>query len=543
MCDNEWSTVSDAAKHMVRALMTLQPSARLTAQQALAHPWLNTIPNESPSNPSILRQHSAQPASNLIVETPHSPKLLPMSAPSTTPSTSKNRARKFTFTPNKDTPNKEVISRSLTNDDMDEILFVERNITTTPMKLLTVDHETDDDDDLVVSSDKENVNPENLIHEPAEAQEKAVQIDVLSVVVSEQKEISRIDSTEEKKGLFALVIAGSGAGCAPPNFHESVPVQSNINPSTTMYHVVDTENIDGCALRKAGNEISISAQSNLMVAGRSGVKRSRSHLSQTNNNSKHYNIDLKHNKSTLCTEKSKRKSEKGRRQSEKKVEHVKYSWGGREHTGTYEEDIGEFSSDSDSNNNSKKVSSTQVSKTAFQTPNSNSQLLHKSDSLSRTQTRSGATVSVLLQLVPKGDVVANKSSVVPDGQRRAFVLDVPTIDLCETTYSSTTGFSSLAQDVIESHSHSGGDTALGVTNLHRRSSSVVPSSHCTGEESARTTDGGSVKRGGVRVRAGVVSRKQEIKKLRVPVRTLTDLFKPCILSTSSTYDSSTNRLL
>lgn len=39
--DPHWTNISASAKELVSMLLTLDPSARLTAQQALVHPWLN----------------------------------------------------------------------------------------------------------------------------------------------------------------------------------------------------------------------------------------------------------------------------------------------------------------------------------------------------------------------------------------------------------------------------------------------------------------------------------------------------------------------
>jgi serine/threonine protein kinase len=41
-----WHGVSDAAKDLIRGLLVLSPADRLTAKQALAHPWLHTEDSE-----------------------------------------------------------------------------------------------------------------------------------------------------------------------------------------------------------------------------------------------------------------------------------------------------------------------------------------------------------------------------------------------------------------------------------------------------------------------------------------------------------------
>eukprot|EP01041_Mallomonas_annulata_P004441 gene4441-8852_t len=44
----EWSEVSNEAKHLVRSLLTLSPEQRLTAKQAIAHPWIRGEPEPVP---------------------------------------------------------------------------------------------------------------------------------------------------------------------------------------------------------------------------------------------------------------------------------------------------------------------------------------------------------------------------------------------------------------------------------------------------------------------------------------------------------------
>lgn len=48
-----WSTVSEDAKSLIRSLLTLDPDARLTAKQALEHPWIH-------SEDEVLRASSLQ---------------------------------------------------------------------------------------------------------------------------------------------------------------------------------------------------------------------------------------------------------------------------------------------------------------------------------------------------------------------------------------------------------------------------------------------------------------------------------------------------
>jgi calcium-dependent protein kinase len=49
----KWATLSDEAKHFLRALIVVDPSKRLTAQQALEHPWICKGPNSKPAELSI----------------------------------------------------------------------------------------------------------------------------------------------------------------------------------------------------------------------------------------------------------------------------------------------------------------------------------------------------------------------------------------------------------------------------------------------------------------------------------------------------------
>ena len=41
--DRIWLTISDNAKNFIRALMTYNPEERLSAEQALQHPWLTEL--------------------------------------------------------------------------------------------------------------------------------------------------------------------------------------------------------------------------------------------------------------------------------------------------------------------------------------------------------------------------------------------------------------------------------------------------------------------------------------------------------------------
>lgn len=56
----EWGHVSDAARNFTAALLNRNVSARLTAKQALAHPWLNT-PRPPPFPAPPMPQHSLKP--------------------------------------------------------------------------------------------------------------------------------------------------------------------------------------------------------------------------------------------------------------------------------------------------------------------------------------------------------------------------------------------------------------------------------------------------------------------------------------------------
>lgn len=43
----EWNNISDNAKDLVKHLIVLDPKKRLTAEQALEHPWFNILKGES----------------------------------------------------------------------------------------------------------------------------------------------------------------------------------------------------------------------------------------------------------------------------------------------------------------------------------------------------------------------------------------------------------------------------------------------------------------------------------------------------------------
>jgi serine/threonine protein kinase len=41
--DDEWEHISDGAKNLISAMLTVEPSQRLTIEGALSHPWILTI--------------------------------------------------------------------------------------------------------------------------------------------------------------------------------------------------------------------------------------------------------------------------------------------------------------------------------------------------------------------------------------------------------------------------------------------------------------------------------------------------------------------
>ena len=41
--DDEWEHVSEGAKHLISAMLTVDPSQRLTIDGALSHPWILTV--------------------------------------------------------------------------------------------------------------------------------------------------------------------------------------------------------------------------------------------------------------------------------------------------------------------------------------------------------------------------------------------------------------------------------------------------------------------------------------------------------------------
>jgi calcium/calmodulin-dependent protein kinase I len=51
--DRYWSNVSEEAKGFIRALLNPDPTKRLTASEALTHPWLTTTPSPSTSQPDL----------------------------------------------------------------------------------------------------------------------------------------------------------------------------------------------------------------------------------------------------------------------------------------------------------------------------------------------------------------------------------------------------------------------------------------------------------------------------------------------------------
>lgn len=63
-----WSDVSETAKDFIRKLLVAQPEGRLTAQEALNHPWLQSVAKEAEEAPVLTVAGEANPTgqSNLL---------------------------------------------------------------------------------------------------------------------------------------------------------------------------------------------------------------------------------------------------------------------------------------------------------------------------------------------------------------------------------------------------------------------------------------------------------------------------------------------